>query len=103
MGGEREAGMRGPESGDAPARTRFSGTSRAGWGRRAGSWALAGSALLAAALLSAGRAQTTALRERLAADGPVEAAPLPPAAPGARRPTYVLFQTSTSTLERQFP
>jgi uncharacterized peroxidase-related enzyme len=102
MGGEREAGMGGPESSDAPAGTRVSGTSRAGWGRRAGSWALAGSALLAAALLSASRAQTPAARPGFSDGGPVLAAPLPLAAPGARRPTYVLFQNSTSTLERQF-
>jgi uncharacterized peroxidase-related enzyme len=69
------------------------------------SWTLAGGVLLAAAIMAAG---LPGLPAGKAAPSPAPSAPrdttpsLSLASPGARRPTFVLFQNGTSTLERQF-
>jgi uncharacterized peroxidase-related enzyme len=102
MGSEREGTMGEPESSAAPGGTRRSGSLSPGLGPRAGSWTLAVGALLSAVLLAAGAVQPLSPRAVRSHAGPVEAAPLSLATPDARRPTFILFQNSTSTLERQF-
>jgi uncharacterized peroxidase-related enzyme len=70
-------------------------------GRGVAAWALAGGVLLAAAM-GAGGAHSPVAKAGTAAPLQGEAAPLSLTLTGARRPTYILFLCSASSLERQF-
>src|SRR3954454_607808 len=105
MQGEWNAWVEGPEPESALSGTRSPAAGSRLPHRHGLGWTLAGGVLLAAAIMGAGLSGLPAGKAApsAASSAPRDGAPsLSLAPPAARRPTFVLFQTGTSTLARQF-